>query len=59
LLILQRKAQRLDKMQPGAGIGAEADDVTGVRRNFWLIENNVEHEDGKCITAALVFSDVG
>src|SRR6185369_11280734 len=43
LLVIQRKSQRLYKMQHGAGIGAEPDDVAGVRRNFRLIQNDVEH----------------
>jgi hypothetical protein len=30
-------------MQLCASIGAESYDVARVRRNFWLIENNVEH----------------
>ena len=41
--ILQRKPQRLDQMQPGSGIGAETDDVAGVRGNFRLEENDIEH----------------
>ena len=46
-------------MQLRARIRAQSDNVTGVRRNFRLIENDVEHEGGKCITAAHVFTDVG
>ena len=44
LLILQRKAQRLYQVQPGSSIGAEPDDVAGVRGDFRLIENDIEHE---------------
>lgn len=50
LLILQRKTQGFDQMQPGARIGAEADDVAGVGRNFRLIEDDVEH--GACHKSA-------
>ncbi|BBI98641.1 hypothetical protein FGKAn22_03340 [Ferrigenium kumadai] len=31
-------------MQLAAGIGAQADDVAGVGRDFRLIQNDVEHE---------------
>ena len=43
LLVLQRKPQRFDQVQLRAGIGTESDDVAGVRRNFRLKENDVEH----------------
>ena len=43
LLILQRKSQRFHEMQPGSAIGAESYNVTGVRRNLRLIEDDVEH----------------
>ena len=43
LLILQREAQRFHEMQRCACVGAEPNDVAGVRRNFRLIENDVEH----------------
>jgi hypothetical protein len=33
-------------MQPNASIGAQADDVAGVGRDFWLVEDEVEH--GRC-----------
>jgi hypothetical protein len=46
-------------MQLRARIRAQPDNVAGVRRDLRLIENHVEHEDGKCITAALVFTEVG
>ena len=46
-------------MQLRARIRAQSDNVAGVRRDLRLIENDVEHEGGKCITAALVFTDVG
>ena len=46
-------------MQLRARIRTQPDDVAGVRRDLRLIENNVEHEDGKCITTALVFTGVG
>jgi len=43
LLILQRKTQGFHKMQPCARIGAQPYDVAGVRGNFRLKENDVEH----------------
>jgi hypothetical protein len=33
-------------MQPYASIGAEPNDVAGVRGDFRLKENNLEHEEG-------------
>jgi hypothetical protein len=43
LLILQRKSQGFHEMQPGSAIGTESYNVTGVRRNLRLIEDDVEH----------------
>ena len=42
LLVFQRKAQRLHQMQYHAGIGAQADDVAGVGRDFWLVEDEIK-----------------
>ena len=35
-LVVQLEAQRFDQMQAAAGIGAEPDNVAGIRRNFRL-----------------------
>ena len=43
LLILQCESKRFHKMQFCASIGAESYDVAGIRWNFRLIENDVEH----------------
>ncbi len=37
---IERKTQRLDQMQIGAGVGAEADDIARVRREFRLVQKN-------------------
>jgi hypothetical protein len=34
-------------MQPGAGIGAETDDIAGVRWNFRLIEDDIQHSGNR------------
>src|SRR4029078_5443007 len=58
LLILQRKAQRFDEMQPGSAIGAESYNVTGVRRNLRLIEDDVKH--GRAVEHGdVAFHDAG
>ena len=41
--VLHREAQRLDQMQMAARVGAEADDVAGVRRNLRLEQDDMEH----------------
>ena len=43
LLIFQGKAQRLYQMEAGAGVGAQPDDVAGVRGNLRTKKNDVEH----------------
>ena len=43
LLVLQGEAQRRDQVQPRPGVGAQADDVAGVGRNFGLEQDDVEH----------------
>jgi hypothetical protein len=35
--------QRLNQVQDGAGIGAQADDIAGIWRNLRLIQNHVKH----------------
>ena len=42
--VVDGKAQRLDEVQPRARSRAQAGDVAGVRRNFRVIKNNVQHE---------------
>ena len=32
-------------MQTKTSIGAEANNITGVRWNFWLVENNIKHSE--------------
>ena len=44
LPVLQREAERLDQMQLATGVGAQADDIAGIWRDFRLIENHMEHE---------------
>jgi len=44
LLVFQREAERPDQMQLAAGVGAQADDVAGIRRDFRLVQNHMEHE---------------
>ncbi|MNR67286.1 hypothetical protein D3C85_1911990 [compost metagenome] len=43
-LIVHLEAQRFDQVQLAAGIGAQADDVAGVRRNLGLEQNDMEHD---------------
>ncbi len=42
-LVIQLKAQRLDQVQAAAGIGAEPDNVAGIRRNLRLEKDYMEH----------------
>src|SRR5450759_1675974 len=44
LFILQREAERFDQMQLATGIGAQADDIAGVRRNLRLVQNHAKHK---------------
>jgi hypothetical protein len=34
--IVPGKAHRLNDMQTEAGVGAQADDIPGIRRDFWF-----------------------
>lgn len=43
VLVAEVEAERLDEMQFGAGIGAHADDVAGIGRNFRMDEDDGEH----------------
>lgn len=42
-LVVQFEADRLDQVQVAAAVGAQADDVAGIRRNFWLKKDDVKH----------------
>lgn len=42
-LVRDVKTERLDEMQFGAGVGAQANDVARVGRDFRLIENDGKH----------------
>lgn len=50
--VVDGKAQRFDEVQGAAGVGAQADDVAGVGRDFGLDKDDVEHggglKDGWC-----------
>ncbi len=41
--IIQTKPQGVHQMELGADIGRQPYDITGIRRNFRMIENNIEH----------------
>lgn len=43
--VVQLESQRFDQVQLAATVGAQADNVAGVRRNFRLIEYDVKHGD--------------
>ncbi len=42
-LVVHVEAQRLDQMQVAATVGAQPDNVAGIRRNFWLKKDDVKH----------------
>ena len=42
-LVVQLKTDRLDQMQVAAAVGAQPDNVAGIRRNFWLKKDDVKH----------------
>ena len=42
-LVVQLKADRLDQVQVAAAVGAQPDNVAGIRRNFWLKKDDVKH----------------
>jgi hypothetical protein len=54
--VVQREAQRLDQVQSAAGIGAEPDDIAGVRRNLRLVEDDLEH--GRDRKRSAIFADL-
>ena len=43
LTVVQFETQRPDNVQIGAGIGAQADNVAGVRWDFRLVKNQFKH----------------
>ena len=43
LLVVQRKSKGFDQMQSRARVGAEANDVARIGRNFRLKQYNIEH----------------
>jgi hypothetical protein len=43
--VVQRKTQRLDQVQLGAGICTQANDIAGVGRDFGLDQYNMKHGD--------------
>ena len=42
-LVVHVEAQGLDQMQVAATVGAQPDNVAGIRRNFWLKKDDVKH----------------
>ena len=40
---IQRETKRLDQVQIGTGIGAQADDIARIRRDFRLVQNYGKH----------------
>jgi len=42
-VLAELEAERLYQMQPSAGVGAEPDDVAGVRRDFRVNQDDLEH----------------
>ncbi len=40
---IQREAQGLNKMKSRADIGTQTDDIPGIGRNLWLMEDDMEH----------------
>ena len=41
--VIHLEAQRFDQMQVAATVGAQPDNVAGIRRNFWLEKDDVKH----------------
>src|SRR5262249_16947251 len=44
--VVHGKAERLDEVEPTAGVRREPDDVAGIRRDLRLDEDDVEHQAG-------------
>ncbi len=45
IFVMELKCQGMYEMQTGAAVGAQADNVACIGRNFRLIEYNMEHPD--------------
>jgi hypothetical protein len=43
ILVAEVEAEGFDQMQLGASIGAHADDIARIGRDFRLVENDGEH----------------
>ena len=43
LAILECETQRLDQVQPGSRVGAQAYDISRIRRNLRLKQNQIKH----------------
>jgi hypothetical protein len=41
--VIERKTQRLDQMELRPGVGTQADDVAGIRRDFRFDQYDVKH----------------
>ena len=41
--VVHLETQRFDQMQVAAAVGAQPDNVAGIRRNFWLKKDDVKH----------------
>jgi hypothetical protein len=50
VLVVDDEAQWLDKMELDAGSGAEPRHVAGIRRDFRMIEDDMEHSSSSKIT---------
>lgn len=42
LLVAEVEAERLDQVQARAGVGAQADHIARIGRNFWLKQDDIE-----------------
>ena len=51
--IIERERERRDQVQIATGIGAQADDVAGIRRDFWLYKHDVKHPDSVDMAGAI------
>ena len=52
--VVEREAQRLDQMQLSAGVCAKTDDVTGIGRDFRLVEHYLQgHQDLPAVADSL------
>ena len=43
LSVVKFEAERANQMQLRSGVGAQTDDVAGIRRNLGLIKDDMEH----------------